>query len=105
MNVQKVQHVGTQAGQDIWDKVVNNSFTTFMIKLAIAVVVVIFLLVISKIISSTVRKKIVNRITLQDEEYVVKIGKLVEDVIFYSLALFSLFLGADIVGLDVGLLL
>jgi hypothetical protein len=51
----------------------NNPFTAFLIKLAIAVIVVIFLLILSKGIASGVRRKIINRITLQDEEYVVKI--------------------------------
>jgi len=105
MNTEKIQDISSQAWQTIWDKAMNNPFTAFVIKLAIAVVVVLILLFVSKIISSTVRRKIVNRITLQDEEYVVKIWKLIEDIIFYSLALFSLFLGFEIVWLDVGLLL
>ena len=83
----------------------NNPFTAFLIKLFIAIVIVVFLLILSKGIASTVRKKIINRITLQDEEYVIKIWKLIEDIIFYTLAIFSLFLGAEIVWLDVGLLL
>jgi small-conductance mechanosensitive channel len=87
------------------NKLMNNPFTAFLIKLFIASIVVIFLLLISKWIASTVRKKVVHRITLEDEDYVVKIWKLIEDIIFYSLAIFSLFLGAEIVGLDVWLLL
>ncbi len=94
-----------QASQTTWEYLTSHPFFQFMIKLFIAIVVVGVLLIISKIISSTVKKKIINKITLEDDEYVTKLGNLIEDIIFMTLALFSLFLGFEIIGFDVGLLL
>jgi small conductance mechanosensitive channel len=103
--VDRIQEMANKWWQAVWDKLINNPFTVFLIKLSIASIIVIILLIISKKIASTIRKRIVNKITLEDEEYIIKIWKLVEDIIFYSLAIFSIFLGAEIVGLDVWLLL
>ncbi len=104
-SIQQIQKAGVETSQSIFDKLISNPFTAFVIKLWLAIIIVIILLIISKTIASTTRKKIINRITLQDEEYVIKIWKLIEDIIFYTLGIFSLFLWAEIVWLDVGLLL
>jgi hypothetical protein len=55
----------------------NNPFVIFVGKLFLAIIVVIILTIISKIIASTVRKKIIKNSILDDEEYIDKIGTLV----------------------------
>ncbi len=97
--------IAKQAGQSTFNYLYEHPFFKFMIKLFLAIIVVWILIIISKIVAVTIKKKIINKITLEDDEYVSKIGNLIEDIIFLTLSLFALFIGFEIIWFDVGILL
>jgi hypothetical protein len=62
------------------------------------------LLVISKIIANIVKKRVIRNSTPNNPN-TEKIAKLVHDVVFYLLVIFSFFIGFEIVGFNVGLII
>lgn len=82
----------------------NSAFVTFSIKIIGAVVAIIVLLMISKIIANIVQRKILKWATAEDK-HIDKVGKLIHDITFYILVIFSFFIGFEMVGFDVWLIL
>lgn len=74
-------------------------------RLIIAIAVVIICIIISKIVSRFAKKKILQRSNLHDQEQGEKVANLIGDVAFYTLLIFSVFIGFQILGMDVGLIL
>jgi len=72
----------TELAKKAWEGTFNylyeHPFFKFMIKLFAAIIVVWILIIISKIVAVTIKKRIINKITLEDDEYVSKIWNLIE---------------------------
>lgn len=95
-------------GQITWiDALVDNQIVAWILKIAIAVLVIIVLLMISKVVASLVKRNIIkhgNKLN-GNTAHLDKVWKLIHDIVFYVMVLFSFFIGFEIIGVDVGLIL
>ena len=91
---------------DAIEQIVGNGTFALLIKIAAAVIIISLLLMFSKYIAAVVRKNIL-RSAGEDKEHshADQIANLVGDIVFYSLAIFSVFVGFEILGFDVWLIL
>lgn len=82
-----------------------NPFVSKLIAIVLAIVLSFILLSLSKILATYVRNKITKNFILQGNKNVENVSALLGDIIFYALAMFSLFISFSIVGIQVGLIL
>ncbi len=104
-NAQVVADTTKQVANTWFQHLMDNPFVAFVIKLLIAIVVVWFLIVVSKIIASNVKKKIIKNSILSDEDALEKTWNLIWDIVYYTLLTFDIFIGFKILWFDVGLLI
>lgn len=83
---------------------IENPIVSYMIRIVWAIIVIIILLMVSKIIASFIRRKII-RWTDSGNKHIDKIWDLVHDITFYILVIFSFFVGFEMVGFNVWLIL
>ncbi len=81
----------------------NSAIVTYGLKILWAIAVIILLLLISKIIAGIVRRNIIRHADPSNKQ-AEKIAKLMQDVTFYVLVIFSFFIGFEMVGFNVGLI-
>jgi hypothetical protein len=82
-----------------------NPFVSKIIAIILAIVLSFFLLSVSKILATYIKNKITKNFVLKGNKDVENVSALLGDVIFYTLAMFSLFISFSIVGIQVGLIL
>ncbi|EKD25599.1 MAG: Small-conductance mechanosensitive channel [uncultured bacterium (gcode 4)] len=97
MNTQTV--VEPTALQNFMD----SAIVTYGLKIIGAIIVILFLLLISKFIAGMVRRNIVKNGD-PSNKHIDKIWKLIHDITFYILVIFSFFIGFEMVGFNVGLI-
>lgn len=86
------------------ESIMNSTIVTYGLKIIGAIVVILILLIISKFIAGIVRRNIVKNADTSNK-YTDKIWKLIWDITFYLLVIFSFFVGFEMVGFNVGLIL
>ncbi len=86
------------------DMLMDNVVVTYVIKIFGAILVIIFLLMISKIVANIVSKRIVQNST-EGNKHMDKIWKLIHDIVFYIMVIFSFFIWFEIVWFNVGLII
>lgn len=84
---------------DIW-----NPYVQFFLRLIFAIVVVWALILISQIVAEFVARRILD-VNIQNNEYVVRTSKLIREVIFLVLILFSMLIWFQILGFDFSLMI
>ncbi len=82
----------------------NSAFVTYSLKIIGAVIAIVVLLMISKVIANIIQRKILKWAAPEDK-HIDKVGKLIHDITFYILVIFSFFVGFEMVGFDVWLIL
>jgi len=82
----------------------DNVVVIYIIKIIWAIIVIIFLLMISKIVAKIVSKRVVQNGT-EGNKHMDKIWKLIHDIVFYILVIFSFFIWFEIVWFNVGLII
>lgn len=82
----------------------DNVVVSYTLKILGAMAVIVVLLIISKIVANVVRKNIIKNAP-EGSKHIDKVWKLVHDIVFYILVIFSFFVGFEIVGFNVGLIL
>lgn len=82
----------------------DSAIVSYGLKIVGAIAVIMFLLLISKFIARMVRRNIVKNADTSNK-YTDKIWKLIWDITFYLLVIFSFFVGFEMVGFNVGLIL
>ena len=82
----------------------NNVVISYIFKIIWAIIVILILLLISNIVAKIISKRITKN-TTEGNKHADKIEKLVHDIIFYILMIFSFFVGFEIVGFNVGLII
>jgi len=97
MGTGEVASTGIQA-------VMDSAIVTYLIKIVGAIIVIFILLMVSKVLAKIISKKIVKT-TTEGNKHADKIEKLVHDIVFYVLVIFSFFVGFEIVGFNVGLII
>lgn len=98
--VEKVSEVEPSAIDMLMDNVV----VIYGLKIIGAIIVIVLLLMASKVIARVVRN-IIMKNTDGSNKYMDKIWKLMHDITFYIMAIFSFFIWFEIVGFNVGLIL
>ncbi len=100
--------IGTQweveTGTSGINTLMDNVIVIYILKILWAIIVIIFLLMISKIIAKIISKKLVQSST-EGNKHIDKIWKLIHDIVFYILVIFSFFVGFEIVWFNVGLII
>jgi len=81
----------------------NSAFVTYGLKILWAIAVILFLLLISKFIAGVVRRNIIKNADEKNKQ-AEKIWKLMGSITFYILVIFSFFIGFEMVGFNVGLI-
>jgi cytochrome b561 len=81
----------------------DNIVVIYALKILRAIGVIIFMLLVSKIIAGIVRRRIINGDP--ENKHIQKVGKLMHDITFYLLMVFSFFIGFEMMGFNVGLIL
>lgn len=84
-------------------KILDSSIVSYGLKILWAIAVIIFLLIISKFIAGIVRRNILKS-SDENNKHAEKIAKLMHDITFYVLVIFSFFIGFEMVGFNVGLI-
>lgn len=82
----------------------DSAIVSYGLKIVGAIAVIMFLLLISKFIARMVRRNIVKNADEKNKQ-ADKIGKLMGDITFYILVIFSFFIGFETVGFNVGLII
>lgn len=86
------------------ENLMNSVVVEYILKIFWAIIVIIFLLMVSKIIANIISKRIMQNST-EGNKHIDKIWKLIHDIVFYILVIFSFFIWFEIVGFNVGLIL
>lgn len=94
----------TAATQSAFQTFLDSAFVSYSLKIIWAIVAIMVLLMISKIIANIIQRKIVKSWD-PDNKHIDKVGKLIHDIAFYVLVIFSFFIGFEMVGFNVGLIL
>jgi len=85
------------------EKFMDSAIISYGIKIIGAIAVIILLLLISKIIAWWIKRYILQT-TDDKNKHAEKIAKLMHDISFYVLVIFSFFIGFEMVGFNVGLI-
>jgi len=85
------------------EKLMDSTIVSYGFKIVWAILVILFLLMISKFIAGMVRRNIVKNADPENKQ-IEKIAKLMHDITFYILIIFSFFIGFEMVGFNVGLI-
>ena len=81
----------------------NSTVVSYGLKIVGAIAVILLLLLISKFIAGIVRRNILKS-SDKNNKNADKIAKLMHDIVFYILVIFSFFIGFEMVGFNVGLI-
>ncbi|MEI6118394.1 MAG: cytochrome c oxidase subunit II transmembrane domain-containing protein [bacterium] len=82
-----------------------NPFISKIISIILAIIISFVLLALSKILAAYIKNKITKNFILKGNKDVENVSALLGDIIFYVLAMFSLFIAFSIVGIQVGLIM
>jgi len=82
-----------------------NPFVSKIISIILAIIISFVLLALSKILAAYIKNKITKNFILKGNKDVENVSALLGDIIFYVLAMFSLFIAFSIVGIQVGLIM
>lgn len=77
----------------------------YVLKILWWVIVIIFMLIISKIIAWIVKRNILKNDTLTDSKHIDKIASLIWNIVFYVMVIFSFFIWFEIMWFNVWLIL
>ena len=91
--------------RDLIIRMYENPFVSKIISIVLAIVLSFILLSVSKILANYIKNKITKSFVLKGNKDVENVSALLGDIIFYALAMFSLFISFSIVGIQVGLIL
>lgn len=115
MNTQGATNIAQKAATNTSNVVETNTWRlepyigdglfAFFVKFAGVFVVVIVMIMISKAIASMIRRKVIESSILENKKSSDKIWDLISDVVFYSLVIFCIFIGFELLWFDVSLLL
>ncbi len=98
----------TAAKETFFDFIVRmyeNPFISKIISIILAIIISFVLLALSKILAAYIKNKITKNFILKGNKDVENVSALLGDIIFYVLAMFSLFIAFSIVGIQVGLIM
>ncbi len=86
-------------------KFYDNPFVSKLIDVLFAIAVAAVLLTLSRFVANAIKNRITSNFIVQEGDEVKKVASIIGDVIFYAMAMFSLFISFHIVGIQMGLLM
>jgi len=95
---------GTQELAENWIQDFINNASSYSLKIIWALWAFLLMMILARIISRTVKRSLIAHSHWTDEQ-AQKIGKLIWNMVYYVLFWFAVFVGFEILGFDVGLLL
>lgn len=95
--------IGTQTQPTAIQNFMDSTIVSYGLKIIGAIAVILLLLLISKFIAGMVRRNVVKN-SDPTNKHIDKIWKLIHDITFYILVIFSFFIGFEMVGFNVGLI-
>lgn len=87
------------------NQVVENQYTAYIIKILWGIAVIILFILIAKIGSAIVRKSIMRWANEKNYESTRKVATLISSVVFYVMILIALFIGFEVMGINLWLLI
>ena len=99
-----IMNLQTVAEPTALENFMNSAIVTYGLKIIGAIAVILLLLLISKFIAGMVRRNIIKNAD-PSNKHIDKIWKLIHDITFYILVIFSFFVGFEMVGFNVGLII
>jgi len=60
---------------------------------------------IGKVLAGIVKRNIINHSSIENKEHSLRVGNLMRDITFYIMVIFAFFIGFEMVGFNVGLIL
>lgn len=88
----------------VWENIMNSTIVSYGLKIIGAILVILVLLMISKFIAGIIRRNVIRNSDASNK-HIDKIWKLIGDISFYIMVIFSFFIGFEIVGFNVGLII
>ena len=82
-----------------------STLITLSIQVVLAIITLVVLLIVSKLVASSVKRKIINNALSENDEYVQKLANLAHDIVMGLMTMFSLLIGFNIVGLNLEFLI
>lgn len=94
--VEKTSTISDIIGIDIW---------WILLKIVWALIIVFIFIMIGKLLSNIVRRNIINHSSIENKEHSFRVANLMRDITFYVMVIFAFFVGFEMVGFNVGLIL
>jgi small conductance mechanosensitive channel len=76
-----------------------------ILKILWALIIVFVFIMIGKLLANVVRRNIINHSSLENKEHSFRVANLMRDITFYIMVIFAFFIGFEMVGFNVGLIL
>ncbi len=96
----------TQAPQDLsWaNQVVDNQYMAYAIKIIAGIGLIILFVFIAKVFAAIVKKSMLRGTNEKNYESTKKVANLISSVVFYIMLLVAFFIGFEVIGINLGLL-
>ncbi len=83
----------------------SNDVSAFIIKLVWAVFIVVLVVLLGRLIAALVKKNLLKHTDPEHKKHSEKVASLVQNVVFYVAVIFALFIGFEMMGLEVALII
>lgn len=87
------------------DQLIGNPIVSLIVKVVFAIGLVFVLAIVSKIIASIVRRRVIHHAWDKEQAQVEQVATLIHDMVYYSLIIFAFFVWFQVLGFDVWLIL
>lgn len=87
------------------NQVVENPYVARGIKIIWWILIIIFFFMVAKIVSALVKKAMMKSSNEKNRESTQKVANLISSVVFYIMVLVAIFIGFDVMGINLGLLI
>lgn len=85
--------------------IIDNPIWAYIIKIVWGILLIVFLLLVSKVIAALIKRSFVRHAKSVSDDWAIKIWNLVSSVSFYLLVLFSFFIGFEVMGFEISILI
>lgn len=83
----------------------SNDVTAFIIKLVGAVFIVVIVMLLGRLIGAIVKRNLLKHTEPAYKKHSEKVASLIQNIIFWVAAIFAIFIGCEMMGLDVALII
>lgn len=95
----------TQTSTEVVSTVVGIDFGGIALKVVWALIIVLIFILLGRLLASIVRKNIISHSSVENKEHSYRVANLMRDITFYIMVIFAFFIGFEMVGFNVWLIL